>query len=130
MNQPTALIVEDNPEIVQLVRYALRREGYSSTAASSSDEGLAIAERSLPDLVILDVSLSGGSGLDMLGQMKANRRTRHVPVFMLTAHTMIGEMEVAFEMGADEYILKPITLERLCAVVDRALRRLRAADEF
>jgi len=113
-------VVDDEPHIVELVRYNLTREGYEVITAGDGEAALARARADRPELIILDIMLPGSDGLEVCGQL---RRETGVPIIMLTAKS--GELErvVGLEIGADDYVTKPFSPRELIARVRAVLRR-------
>lgn len=114
------LVVDDEPHIVELVRYNLLKEGYDVITASDGEAALTKARADHPDLIVLDIMLPGTDGLEVCGQL---RRETTVPIIMLTAKS--GELErvVGLEIGADDYVTKPFSPRELIARVRAVLRR-------
>lgn len=118
------LVVEDNPDILELVAYNLEAQGYEVIRAMTGENGLAQASRAQPDLVILDVMLPGINGLDVCRKLKQQEATRHIPVILLTAKSEDTDIISGLELGADDYITKPFSPKVLIARVRALLRRL------
>lgn len=114
------LVVEDEPKILQMVATYLGNEGYKVTTAASGTEGLDLARRLQPDLIVLDVMLPGINGLDVCRQL---RRESQVPIIMLTAKAEEVDKLLGLELGADDYITKPFSLRELAARIRVVLRR-------
>ncbi len=114
------LIVDDEPPIVDVLSYNLRRENYQVIVARDGEEALAQARRQQPDLVILDLMLPRLDGLEVC---KALRRERDVPIIMLTARDAEVDRVVGLELGADDYVVKPFSVRELMARVKNVLRR-------
>jgi DNA-binding response OmpR family regulator len=114
------LIVDDEPPIVDVLSYNLRRENYEVLVARDGEEALLQARREQPDLVILDLMLPRLDGLEVC---KALRRERDVPIIMLTARDGEIDRVVGLELGADDYVVKPFSVKELLARVDAVLRR-------
>ena len=114
------LIVDDDAEIVESLRYALEAKKYTVLIARDGNQGLAMAERENPDLVILDMMMPKRSGFLVLEKL---RRTRAVPlkVIMITANEGSRHQAYAEMLGVDDYIRKPFAMERLVESVDRLL---------
>ncbi len=114
------LLVDDDPEIVDSLRYALSAKGYEILVARDGNQGLAIAEREDPDLVILDMMMPKRSGFLVLEKL---RRTRPVPmrIIMITANEGSRHKAYAEMLGVDDYIRKPFAMDRLVDSVDRLL---------
>lgn len=102
------LIVEDNPLNMELAQDLLEIKGFDVLTARSAEEGLNIARREEPDLVLMDISLPGMDGLEATRRLKNDPATKDITVVCLTAHAMEGDMARAIEEGADGYITKPI----------------------
>ncbi len=118
------LVVEDNPDILELVAYNLESQGYEVTRAMTGENGLSQAARAEPDLVILDVMLPGINGLDVCRKLKQQESTRHIPVILLTAKSEDTDIISGLEIGADDYITKPFSPKVLIARVRALLRRV------
>lgn len=119
--QGTIVIVEDDPNIADLVDMYLRREGFRVVQAGTGEAGLAAIDRERPRLAILDVSLPGG--IDGLEVCRRVRSTKSLPVLMLTARDGEVDRVVGLEMGADDYVTKPFSPRELVARVKAILRR-------
>ena len=118
---PRILIVDDEPAIVRGLEDNLRFEGYETLAASSGEQGLALALGEAPDLVLLDVTMPGRSGWDVCRELR--QRGLDVPIIMLTARGEEADRVRGLELGADDYITKPFSLRELLARVRAVLRR-------
>lgn len=120
LNGKTILIVDDDPEIVESVKIALQSEGYTVFYARDGNQGLALAERENPDLIILDMMMPKRSGFLVLEKL---RRTRRVPIriIMVTANEGNRHKSYAETLGVDDYIRKPFAMDRLLESVDRLL---------
>ena len=114
------ILVDDEPEILTLVRDYLTREGYTVVTAINGHEGMELIEREKPDLVLLDWMLPGISGLEMCKRL---RETSTIPIIMLTAKSEEIDRVLGLEFGADDYIVKPFSLRELAARVKTVLRR-------
>ena len=119
-NAQRILIVDDDPDIIESVRYALEKSGYEVLVARDGNQGLAMAEREGPDLIILDMMMPKRSGFLVLEKL---RRTRAVPlkVIMITANEGSRHKPYAEMLGVDDYIRKPFAMDRLVESVDRLL---------
>ncbi len=119
------LIVDDEKDLVATLDYNLRKEGYQTRAANSGREALAAVQTgALPALVILDLMLPDISGTEVCRQLRAADRTRGVPVLMLTAKGEEIDRVVGFEVGADDYMVKPFSVRELMLRVNAILRRM------
>src|SRR5437870_12584312 len=116
----TILVVDDEPQIVQVVRDYLEHGGFTVVTAAEGSTALRVAATQHPDLVILDLALPGIDGLDVT---RALRRDGEVPIIMLTARTEESDKLVGLELGADDYMTKPFSPKELVARVRAVLRR-------
>ncbi|MCK4447780.1 MAG: response regulator [Candidatus Marinimicrobia bacterium] len=128
MPKGNILTVDDEEDILELVRYNLSKEGYSVTCVTSGEEALSIARSNLPDLLILDLMLPGVDGIDVCRILKNDQKTEAIPIIMLTAKGEESDIITGLEMGADDYITKPFSPRILLARVKAVLRRKR--NEF
>jgi two-component system phosphate regulon response regulator PhoB len=118
------LIVDDEPDLVRTVEYALRKEGFRTSVAHDGKSALALCNRDpLPDLVLLDLMLPDISGTEVCRQLRLQERTREVPVVMLTAKDDEIDRVVGFEVGADDYVGKPFSMRVLLLRIKAILRR-------
>jgi len=122
------LIIEDDPDIVELVQYNLEREGFSVSSADNGENGLRKARETVPDLILLDLMLPGMGGIDVCRSLKEKTETGPVPVIMLTAKSEESDVVLGLEMGADDYVAKPFSPRELVARVRTVLRRLDKAE--
>jgi len=119
------LIVEDEPAIRELVKMTLQSAGYSAVyEAQNGEEGLELAEKFLPDLILLDLMLPGMDGITVCRKLKAEEETRNIPVIMLTAKAEETDVILGLEMGARDYITKPFSRKILVARIRAQLRDL------
>jgi len=116
------MVVDDEPDIVELIRYNLKSEGYEVVTARNGKEALEKLG-TLPDLIILDLMMPVMDGLETCKRLKAEPRTARIPVLFLTARSGEVDEVLALEMGADDYIRKPITPRKLSARVKALFRR-------
>ncbi len=123
MAKERILVVEDEEDILELVRYNLAKEGYRVTVAVSGEEALKKATDEKPDLIILDLMLPGVDGLEVCRRIKGDPRTQQIPIIMLTAKGEESDIVVGLEMGADDYITKPFSPKVLIARLRSVLRR-------
>ncbi|MEJ2070815.1 MAG: response regulator transcription factor [Syntrophobacterales bacterium] len=117
------LVVEDEEDILELLRYNLTKEGFRVTGVTSGEEALRSAKTLLPDLVLLDLMLLGVDGLEICRLLKQDNRTQHLPVVMVTAKGEEVDIVTGLELGADDYITKPFSPRVLLARVRSVLRR-------
>ncbi|MFZ5857020.1 MAG: response regulator [Chloroflexota bacterium] len=126
MNKPRVLIVEDNVDNFELVRFLLERAGYEVLSAANGLEGLDVARREHPDLILMDLSMPEMDGWNATTHLKADEETRNIPVLALTAHTLPGDRKRAIDAGCDGYISKPINVASFDKLVATLLRQARA----
>ena len=120
---PRILVVDDEEDLAELVRYNLTKDGYTVECVGSGEEALKAVRRDLPDLVVLDLMLPAVDGLEVCRRLKADAKTRDVPIVMLTAKGEDADMVAGLERGADDYIAKPFSPRVLGARVRALLRR-------
>lgn len=129
MAKENILIVDDEEDILELVRYNLSKEGYQITCVSSGEDGLKVARSAAPDLVVLDLMLPGVDGLDVCKSLKGDSKTKHIPVIMLSAKGEEADIVTGLELGADDYLVKPFSPRVLSARVKSVLRRNKGVPE-
>jgi two-component system, OmpR family, alkaline phosphatase synthesis response regulator PhoP len=117
------LVVEDEEDILELLRYNLAKEGYRVTGALSGEEGRSAARTNPPDLILLDLMLPGLDGLSVCRELKMDARTRGIPIIMLTAKGEEADIVAGLELGADDYVTKPFSPRVLLARLRAVLRR-------
>lgn len=117
------VVVEDEPDILEVIRYNLEREGYSVITASSGDKGLEAVARESPDLVLLDLLLPGLDGIEICRRIKMDPMTQRVPIIMVSAKGEESDIVLGLGVGADDYIAKPFRPKELIARVKAVLRR-------
>lgn len=117
------LVVDDEEDILELVRFNLAREGYQVLCALSGEEALDMAYKEFPDLVVLDLMLPGIDGLDVAKALKNDAGTQEIPIIMLTAKGEEADVVTGLEMGADDYVTKPFSPRILMARIKTVLRR-------
>jgi two-component system phosphate regulon response regulator PhoB len=117
------LVVDDEEDILELVRYNLEKAGFQVSCAENGSEALRMARAELPDLILLDLMLPGLDGLEVTSLLKNDSKTRHLPVIMLTAKGSEADVVRGLEAGADDYIPKPFSPKVLVARVNAVLRR-------
>ena len=118
---PRLLIVEDNEASREGLARHLRRKGFEVLLAADGQQGLEAARNGAPDLVLMDMSLPVLDGWEATRQLKADERTRGIPVIALTAHAMAGDREKALAAGCDEYDTKPVEVARLLGKIQALL---------
>jgi DNA-binding response OmpR family regulator len=117
------MLIEDEKEIRELIRYNLERDGFRVYAAADGEEGLQRLRASRPDVVVLDLMLPGKNGLDVLREVRGTPETRDLPVMVLSARSAEMDRLLGFEHGADDYLTKPFSPRELVARLRALLRR-------
>lgn len=120
------LIIEDDPDISESLKYNLEREGLQTVAAATGEQGLieALNERNPPLLVLLDLMLPGMSGIELCRRLRREPLTRRTPIIILTAKGSESDRVAGLDLGADDYITKPFSVRELLARVRAVLRRM------
>lgn len=121
MAREPILIVDDNPANLKLVRVLLASEGYEARTAADAEQALRLLSTFSPRLILMDIQLPGMDGLELTRQLKADPATQHILIIALTAYAMKGDEERARAAGCDDYIAKPIDVQKLPKRVARAL---------
>jgi two-component system phosphate regulon response regulator PhoB len=122
------LVVEDETDIQEVLAYNLKREGHDVTVSSTAKDGLRLARERRPDLVLLDLMLPDGSGMDLCKTLRREPVTKGVRVVMLTAKGEEIDRVLGFELGADDYVVKPFSVRELLLRVSAVLRRASSED--
>ena len=128
MARENILVVDDEEDVLELVRYNLEKNGYSVLTATSGEEAITLGRSKRPDLVVLDLMLPGIDGLEVCKKLKADSKTDHIPVVMLTAKGEETDVVTGLELGADDYVTKPFSPKVLVARIKRILHRATASD--
>jgi len=123
MAKESILVVEDEDDIRELLRYNLAKEGYQVTGSASGEEALRAVKAARPDLLVLDLMLPGMDGLEVCRSLKQDPLTRDLPIVMLTAKGEEADIVAGLELGADDYVTKPFSLRVLLARLRAVLRR-------
>lgn len=117
------LVVEDEQDLQELLKYNLTREGYTVSCTDSGETALNMVQQDPPDLILLDLMLPGMDGLEVCRNIKAHASTQHIPVVMLTAKGEETDVVIGLEMGADDYVTKPFSPRVLMARLKAVMRR-------
>jgi len=128
MAKEKILVVEDEKNIAKLIKFNLEKDGYETISTKSGEEAIQILGRHEVDLILLDIMLPGMNGLEVCKEIKQMKRTKNVPVIMLTAKSEEVDRIVGFEIGADDYITKPFSPRELILRVKAILRRGKTED--
>jgi two-component system, OmpR family, alkaline phosphatase synthesis response regulator PhoP len=123
------LVIEDERDVAELMRYNLAREGYEVQLSVSGVEGLKQARESRPDMVLLDIMVPELNGWEVCRRLKQDLNLRSIPVIMVTGRVEEGDKVLGFEMGADDYVTKPFSPRELLARVRAVMRRSKPAAE-
>ncbi len=123
------LIVEDEKDIIKMLRYNLEKEGFKVIDASDGEDAQDLALRQHPDLILLDLMLPGMDGLEVCKALKKESKTCSIPIIMLTAKSQESDKVVGLELGADDYITKPFSPRELIARIKAVLRRVNDKDK-
>lgn len=123
MGKETILVVEDEEDVLELVRYNISRNGYNVETAITGEDGIIKTREIMPDLVILDLMLPSVDGLEVCKILKNDQKTEHIPIVMLTAKGEEADIVTGLELGADDYITKPFSPRVLIARIKAVLRR-------
>jgi two-component system phosphate regulon response regulator PhoB len=123
---PLVLVVDDEEDLLELVRYSLTKEGYRVSCVATGDEALKAVRRQPPDLIVLDLMLPMIDGLEICRRLKGDSKTRDIPIIMLTAKSEESDMIAGLERGADDYVTKPFSPRVLAARIKALLRRKEA----
>ena len=123
MNKGNILVVEDNVDNYELVRFVLERNGYHVFLAVNGRDGVDAARLQMPDLIIMDMSLPEMDGWDATARIKKDPKTKHIPLVALTVHTLPADRKRALDAGVDAYLTKPINMEALLQVIDNSIQK-------
>ena len=123
MTREKIILIEDEPDIVEVISYNLSREGFRVVAESRGDEGINEVRKQSPDLVILDLMLPGIDGLSVCQQIKSDPLTQDIPIIIVSAKGEESDVVIGLGMGADDYLAKPFSPRELVARVKAVLRR-------
>ena len=128
MTNYRVLLVEDNEDNFELVRFLLERAGFVVLAGHDGQEALDMARKELPDLILMDLSLPGIDGWTAARELKDDPKTSHIPLMALTAHTLPGDRKRAMESGFDGYISKPIDVVNFGDSITKILQAKPGSD--
>jgi len=128
MSKIKVLIIEDEKDILELLKYNFSKEGYQVTTASTGEDGYRLVRKYIPDIIILDLMLPGIDGFEVCKLIKKDSKTEHIPIIMLTAKSEEADIVTGLEVGADDYVTKPFSPKILIARVRSILRRKSQLD--
>ena len=123
MNRNKIVVIEDEPDIVEVLSYNLKREGFNVVSVERGDEGLNAVRNQSPNLVILDLMLPGIDGLSLCQQMKSDPLIKEIPIIIISAKGEESDVVIGLELGADDYLPKPFSPRELLARVKAVMRR-------
>jgi two-component system phosphate regulon response regulator PhoB len=123
--KPNILVVEDEDSLATLLQYNLEKEGYDVRLANDGEEALLLVDEKLPDLVVLDWMLPKVSGIEVCRRLRQGTESRNIPIIMLTARGEETDRIRGLDTGADDYVVKPVSMTELAARIRAVLRRLR-----
>lgn len=123
MPKQTVLIIEDEPELHEILTYNLEAQGYVVHVCEHGTEGLKTVQKLVPDIILLDVMLPGMDGLEICRHLRSNNATKRIPILMMTAKSEEVDQLVGFQMGADDYVTKPFKIRVLIERIKSLLRR-------
>ena len=112
------ILVIDDDELIRIeLKRTLQLYGFKVYLAKDGPTGLKLAQKKIPALILLDWMMPEMDGLEVLSELKHSKNTEHIPVFMLTDRGMIGDLDLAFEIGADDYVTKPLDMTKLGRII-------------
>lgn len=126
----TVLIVDDNIKNLDLFKDFVESWGYESVTAQQGKDAISLAERYLPDIILLDVMLPGMSGYEVCRELKENTKTQHIPVVMITVLNDIADRIHGYKIGADQFLVKPVDYNELHAILDSLFGKKSMFDEM
>jgi DNA-binding response OmpR family regulator len=122
------LVVDDEKDIVEMIAFNLQRNGYDVITAHNGNDALDLAEQQTPDLILLDLMMPGLDGTEVTRRLKADPRTKKIPLVMLTAKSEETDVVVGLTLGADDYVAKPFSMKILLARLTTVLRRAESGN--
>jgi two-component system alkaline phosphatase synthesis response regulator PhoP len=128
MPKEKILVVDDDEDILELVRYNLTKEGYRVSCALSGEQAISKATEDFPDLIVLDLMLPGIDGLEVCRRIKSRPEVSRIPIIMLTAKSEEADIVTGLELGSDDYVTKPFSPRVLLARIRSVLRRRRPQE--
>ena len=132
MAKPKILIVEDDPDISELIHFNLEKAGYQTVRAEDGEQALRLTQKHQPDLILLDLLLPGLNGLEVCRRLKRDPAVQHIPIMMVTAKGDEMDRVVGLELGADDYVVKPFSIREIILRIQKLLdrREKQAASSF
>jgi len=129
MKREKVMVIEDEPDILEMIDYNLIREGYETCSALDGESGICLIAAEKPDIVLLDLMLPGINGIEVCRRVKGDPRTEHIPVIMVTAKGEEKDIVNGLGIGADDYVSKPFSPKELIARIKAVLRRTQIRRE-
>jgi DNA-binding response OmpR family regulator len=123
MSKGIVLVIDDEADLIELVRYNLEKEGFNVIGAGDGETGIALAIKQKPDILLVDLMLPNMDGLDVCRMLRADAATSHIPIIILTAKASESDRVVGLELGADDYVTKPFSTRELTARIKALMRR-------
>ena len=123
------LVIEDEPQMRKNLHRMLQLEGFEALSANDGAEGVAIAKRELPDLILCDITMPGMDGHGVLGALRMERATSAVPFIFLTARGERGDVRAGMNLGADDYLVKPVSITEILAAIKARFARMSTAQQ-
>src|SRR5690625_4925783 len=128
MSKQTILVVDDEQDLLDLIEYNLKKEGYHVLRAENGQDGIQIAREMKPDLVLLDIMMPQMGGIEVCQRMRSDADLRHIPIIFLTARSDEKTEVEGLDKGADDYITKPISTRKLISRIKAVMRRFDDTD--
>ncbi len=129
MSKPLILIIDDETDIIKLLKYNLEKEGYEALFAKTGEQGLELAKEKLPQLILLDLMLPGLDGFGTCKLLRGTSETKNIPILILSAKSSEIDQVVGLELGAADYITKPFSIKVLLARIKKFLKSQPAKEE-
>ncbi|MCA1801143.1 MAG: response regulator transcription factor [Rhodothermaceae bacterium] len=129
MNKQTILVVDDEQDLLDLIEYNLKKEGFGVLTSDSGEKGIEIARRQKPDLILLDIMMPGMDGIEVCRLIKSDPATQAIPVVFLTARGDEKSEITGLDLGADDYLFKPISTSKLLSRIKAILRRSQSGQQ-
>lgn len=123
MSKQTILVVDDEQDLLDLIEYNLKKEGYNVLKAENGQEGIAVAKEHKPNLVLLDIMMPKMDGIEACEKMRSDEELKHIPIIFLTARSDEKTEVEGLDKGADDFITKPISTTKLLSRINAVLRR-------
>jgi two-component system, OmpR family, alkaline phosphatase synthesis response regulator PhoP len=129
LSKQTILVVDDEQDLLDLIEYNLRKEGFGVLTSDSGEKGIELARRRKPDLILLDIMMPGMDGIEVCSTIKSDPETQNIPVVFLTARGDEKSEISGLDLGADDYLFKPISTSKLVSRIKAILRRFQPEQQ-